>query len=125
MSTEGTRTNNLWRHLDLYAFFSSSDPPGPPTITGYETGEILLAGERRTLTCRVSGGNPRPWVLWYRDGRLVDDTTSEDEDGVFNSYEVTVTAEEDGAVYECSVTNDLLETPYTANATLTVYCKCV
>lgn len=64
-------------------------------------------------------------MLWYRDGRLVDDTTSEDEEGVFNAYEVTVTAEEGGAVYECSVTNDLLETPYTANVTLTVYCKCV
>ncbi|KAK8392360.1 hypothetical protein O3P69_014607 [Scylla paramamosain] len=62
-----------------------------------------------------------PWVLWYRDGRLVDDTTSEDADGVFNAYEVSVTAEEGGAVYECSVTNDLLETPYTANVTLTVY----
>ncbi|KAK4307210.1 hypothetical protein Pmani_021025 [Petrolisthes manimaculis] len=99
------------------------DPPGQPTITGYESGEVLLAGERRTLTCRVLGGNPRPWVLWYRDGRLLDDTTTHDGGGVFNSYEVAVTAEEDGAVYECSVTNDLLGNPFTANVTLTVYCE--
>lgn len=82
-----------------------------------------MAGERRTLTCRVLGGNPRPWVLWYRDGRLLDDTTTHDAAGVFNSYEVAVTAEEDGAVYECSVTNDLLENPFTANVSLTVYCE--
>ncbi|XP_069957515.1 nephrin-like [Cherax quadricarinatus] len=96
-------------------------PPGHPTISGYTTGEVLLAGERRTLSCRVSGGNPRPWVLWYREGRLLDDTTAVDATGVYNAYEVKVTAEEDGAVYECSVTNDLLENPLTANVTLTVY----
>ncbi|XP_069188488.1 nephrin-like [Procambarus clarkii] len=97
-------------------------PPGHPTIIGYETGEVLLAGMRRTLSCRVSGGNPRPWVLWYREGRLLDDTTAVDATGVYNAYEVVVTAEEDGAVYECSVTNDLLlENPLTANVTLTVY----
>ncbi|KAK8727089.1 hypothetical protein OTU49_009935, partial [Cherax quadricarinatus] len=38
--------------------------PGRPSISGYRTGEVLVAGERRTLVCRVSGGNPRPWLTW-------------------------------------------------------------
>ncbi|KAG0729369.1 hypothetical protein GWK47_030474 [Chionoecetes opilio] len=37
-----------------------TDPPNPPIITGYRTGEVLRAGERRILPppCRVVGGNP-------------------------------------------------------------------
>ncbi|XP_042223605.1 synaptogenesis protein syg-2-like [Homarus americanus] len=106
--------------------------PGPPIITGYDPSEVLLAGERRTLSCKSSGGNPRPWVLWYRQGRLLDDTTTtlragggvddlEEVQGVVNDHELAVTPGEDGAVYECRVTSDLLEFPLTSNVTLTVY----
>ncbi|XP_042876495.1 nephrin-like [Penaeus japonicus] len=97
-------------------------PPGDPVITGYEQGEVLRAGARRTLTCHVSGGKPRPWVLWYREGRLLDDNTTSTGPGtVVNSLEVAVTAGEDGAVYVCSVSNDLMQEPLTANVTFTVY----
>ncbi|XP_066948196.1 nephrin-like [Macrobrachium rosenbergii] len=98
-------------------------PPGNPVITGYENSEDLRAGERRTLSCKVTGGNPRPWVLWYRGGQLVDDTTTTDATGVINTHELAVTAEEDGAVYECSVTNDLMEQSLSANVTLRVFYK--
>ncbi|XP_037775053.1 kin of IRRE-like protein 3, partial [Penaeus monodon] len=98
------------------------DPPGDPVITGYEVGEVLRAGARRTLTCHVSGGKPRPWVLWYREGRLLDDNTTSTGPGtVVNSLDVAVTAGEDGAVYVCSVSNDLMQEPLTANVTFTVY----
>ncbi|XP_042871348.1 kin of IRRE-like protein 2 [Penaeus japonicus] len=43
--------------------------PPPPTITGYRTGEVLVLGDERTLSCEVVGGNPRPRVVWYRHGR--------------------------------------------------------
>ncbi|XP_066981573.1 nephrin-like [Macrobrachium rosenbergii] len=43
-------------------------PPGDPVITGYKTGEVLHAGDKRTLNCRVMGGNPRPWLAWYWHG---------------------------------------------------------
>ncbi|KAK8727087.1 hypothetical protein OTU49_009933, partial [Cherax quadricarinatus] len=55
--------------------------PGRPSISGYRTGEVLVAGERRTLVCRVSGGNPRPWLTWHRRGLLLDDTTTADAAG--------------------------------------------
>nr|XP_045624741.1 nephrin-like [Procambarus clarkii] len=95
--------------------------PGPPTISGYKTGEVLVAGERRTLVCRVSGGNPRPWVTWHRQGLLLDDTTTSDAAGVINTHQLTATAADDGAIYECRVNSDLLQEPMVANVSLTVY----
>ncbi|XP_063871404.1 nephrin-like [Scylla paramamosain] len=45
------------------------NPPDPPTITGYRTGDVLAVGDHRTLVCQVKGGRPRPFVTWYRHGR--------------------------------------------------------
>ncbi|XP_069977516.1 nephrin-like [Penaeus vannamei] len=96
-------------------------PAGVPVISGYRTGEILRAGERRTLSCRSRGGNPRPSLTWYRNGRVMDDASARDAAGTINTLELAVTAKEDGAVYECRVRNDVLEKPLAANVTLTVY----
>ncbi|XP_050729208.1 nephrin-like isoform X2 [Eriocheir sinensis] len=117
-------------------------PPGAPMVSGYSPGEVAVAGERRTITCTSLGGNPRPWVLWYRDGNLLDDTTttttfpssssssssassSSASQGVsravVNAHELVLTPLEDGALLECRVSNDLLKEPLTANVTLTVY----
>lgn len=54
----------------------SPDDPGPPLITGYRTGEALKEGERRVLSCLVVGGNPPPWVTWYRHGRPLNPSSS-------------------------------------------------
>ncbi|XP_063590771.1 nephrin-like [Penaeus indicus] len=97
------------------------DPAGVPVISGYRTGEILRAGERRTLSCRSRGGNPRPSLTWFRNGRVMDDASARDAAGTINTLELAVTAKEDGAVYECRVRNDVLEKPLAANVTLTVY----
>ncbi|XP_063888638.1 synaptogenesis protein syg-2-like [Scylla paramamosain] len=85
----------------------------------------------------LQGGNPRPWVLWYRNGNLLDDTTttssflSSSSDGgqeevgvakvVVNAHELVLTPQEDTALLECRVSNDLLKEPLVANVTLTVY----
>ncbi|XP_068225134.1 nephrin-like [Palaemon carinicauda] len=105
-------------------------PPGNPIITGYDMGEALHEGERRNLTCLVRGGNPTPWMEWYRDGRLLDDRSLSDgpppaelESVIFKTYQVTATAEENNAVYMCSVSNDLLSNPLTTNVTITVHYK--
>ncbi|KAG7157667.1 Nephrin-like 13 [Homarus americanus] len=119
--------------------------PGPPVITGYETGEVLVAGEQRTLICQVVGGRPRPWVTWYRHGRPLNhasthilrdpeessstntaSTSSSSSEGrawkgVRIKQVVRATQEEDGAVYECRVSSDLLPRPLTTNVTLTVH----
>ncbi|XP_050715761.1 nephrin-like [Eriocheir sinensis] len=112
-------------------------PPDPPSITGYRTGEVLRAGERRTLTCRVVGGNPGPWVTWYwhqvlpnntlrtqaRKSVHLNDKTSGDlrSRGVSVTQQVTASRTDDGAVYECRVTSDQLSRPLSANVTLTVH----
>ncbi|XP_071536670.1 nephrin-like [Panulirus ornatus] len=123
-------------------------PPGPPVIQGYHTGELLLEGEQRRLACLVEGGRPRPWVTWYRHGRPLNlaaathhhlrrqdpptatpattttttNIATQSAKGVVRVWQlVTAAREEDGAVYECRVSNDLLTHPFTANVTLTVH----
>nr|XP_045610946.1 nephrin-like [Procambarus clarkii] len=114
-------------------------PPGKPVIHGYKTGEVLRAGERRTLTCRVLGGNPRPWVTWYWHGLPLNHTAKSKSRksvylkakatsrkgkktrGVSVTQQVTASRTEDGAVYECRVSSDLLQRPLTTNVTLTVH----
>lgn len=101
----------------------------------------MKAGESRIIVCHVLGGNPRPWVTWYRHGRPLNHATANRgrsngtvtsayqarqmraSGGVFVSQQVSATREEDGAVYECRVSSDLLPRPYTTNITLTVHCK--
>nr|XP_045611164.1 nephrin-like [Procambarus clarkii] len=126
-------------------------PPGPPAITGYQTGEVLVEGEQRPLVCQVVGGRPRPWVTWYRHGRPLNlalthlarlqnlttttaapssstSTTSSSSSTQGRPLRVvrvrqlvTAARAEDGAVYECRVSSDLLPQPLTTNVTLTVH----
>ncbi|XP_068250646.1 kin of IRRE-like protein 2 [Palaemon carinicauda] len=46
-------------------------PPEAPIISGYSTGDILKEGQEVTLTCRCQGGNPRPRMAWYKNGKLL------------------------------------------------------
>ncbi|XP_037792359.1 nephrin-like, partial [Penaeus monodon] len=115
-------------------------PPSAPAITGYAAGDVLLEGQRLNLTCRVLGGNPRPWVLWYRHGRPLDhasinqihraDATVStkapisnvrEAGGVSSSQQVTGSRQEDGAEYECRVTSPLLQAPLSTSVSLTVH----
>ncbi|XP_042855285.1 synaptogenesis protein syg-2-like [Penaeus japonicus] len=117
-------------------------PPDPPVITGYPKGDILQEGEQRSLMCRVHGGNPRPWVLWYRHGRPLDPAAAvtlqslradatvstkapvsnvREEESVSSVQQVVGARHEDGAVYECRVTSPLLPRPLSTNVTLTVH----
>ncbi|XP_047490966.1 synaptogenesis protein syg-2-like [Penaeus chinensis] len=115
-------------------------PPSAPAITGYAAGDVLLEGQRLNLTCRVLGGNPRPWVLWYRHGRPLDhasinqiqraDATVStkapisnvrEPGGVSSSQQVTGSRQEDGAEYECRVTSPLLEAPLSTSVSLAVH----
>ncbi|XP_069983486.1 nephrin-like [Penaeus vannamei] len=109
--------------------------PSPPTISGYTTGEILVLGDERTLSCEVIGGNPRPRVVWYRHGRPLKTVQasskrrvgrtkaaeSRDEGVITVTQDVTATRREDGAMYECRVSNALLAQPLSSNVTLTVH----
>uniref|UniRef100_A0A8D8YLF4 Nephrin n=1 Tax=Cacopsylla melanoneura TaxID=428564 RepID=A0A8D8YLF4_9HEMI len=35
-----------------------------------------LEGQTVTLTCLVSGGNPAPWIVWYRNDRLISNVST-------------------------------------------------
>lgn len=133
----------------LFYVCATTDPPGRPVISEYHTGEVLKAGENRILVCHVFGGNPSPKVMWFRHGRpqhqiaaaaaasagprrgrrdeLVTSAHPANQrrasGGVFVSQQVVATREEDGAVYECRVSSELISRPYTTNVTLTVHCK--
>ncbi|XP_050708968.1 nephrin-like [Eriocheir sinensis] len=100
-------------------------PPGPPSIRGLAEGDTLRAGERRNLTCTCPGGNPRPSLIWYRAGRLFDDsyTSVVQEQGVLtvNTLDLLATEADDGVVLECRAASDLLHLPLTANISLSVY----
>uniref|UniRef100_A0A0P4WIY0 Ig-like domain-containing protein n=1 Tax=Scylla olivacea TaxID=85551 RepID=A0A0P4WIY0_SCYOL len=104
-----------------------SDPPGPPAITGMGEGDTLQAGERRNVTCTSLGGNPRPSLIWYRAGRLLDDSykpvVQERSVRTINTLELLATEADDGVVLECQAASDLLHLPLTANVTLSVYCE--
>ncbi|XP_063880805.1 uncharacterized protein LOC135111440 isoform X2 [Scylla paramamosain] len=100
-------------------------PPGPPAISGMGEGDTLQAGERRNVTCTSLGGNPRPSLIWYRAGRLLDDSykpvVQERSVRTINTLELLATEADDGVVLECQAASDLLHLPLTANVTLSVY----
>lgn len=105
-----------------------SDPPGQPVISGLVEGDILRAGEQRNLTCTCPGGNPHPSLIWYRAGRLFDDSykTVVQERGALtvNTLDLMATEADDGVVLECRANSNILHLPLTANLTLSVYCEC-
>ena len=101
----------------------SSDPPGPPKISGYSPEEVLISGDRRVLVCKVEGGNPAPWVVWYRNSKMVKDTSTKEGKFYVNRHEIAVTRKEDGAIYECKAHNDLVKPSLVVNVTLNVHCK--
>ena len=39
-------------------WFVFLDPPGPPEITGYNTGQVVKTGDTLKLVCISRGGNP-------------------------------------------------------------------
>ncbi|XP_064102682.1 nephrin-like [Macrobrachium nipponense] len=92
-------------------------PPNAPVITGYTPGHILKEGELLSLSCQSMGGNPRPQLSWYRDGRLLrrpdinhSKAGSEDE-GTKAVIGWAVTEDDDGAVYECRAQNEVSGDP--------------
>ena len=52
--------------LFLFTFFCISDPPGEPRIVG-DTKQAFRQGEMINITCISSGGNPPPYVSWFKD----------------------------------------------------------
>ncbi|XP_066282017.1 nephrin-like isoform X5 [Branchiostoma lanceolatum] len=75
---------------------------------------VLKAGEQGTLSCTSSSSNPASVVTWYRDGKVQSGTVEgrvPAENGGFsttNALTIQLTSTEDGAVFSCRATNELL-----------------
>ncbi|XP_069950539.1 nephrin isoform X2 [Cherax quadricarinatus] len=110
-----TNTQKVARvHLDVHY------EPGAPEITGYTEGEIVRAGDRKTLTCRARGGNPLPEVFWYKNGAQVDKNFIKHRNYAVNEYSFLVEASDNLAKYECHVMNVMTTQPKTAEIQLRV-----
>ena len=46
-------------------FFSFSEPPSPPEITGLPKNHTLREGQSVSLTCTATDGSPKPHLAWY------------------------------------------------------------
>lgn len=108
-------------------------PPNKPVIyTGVSRSlaKILQPfneGSEMSLLCEVIGGSPPPRVTWYFEGKVLDDTyTQEHEDITINRLDVSkVTRDFLRARLVCKANNTQLMTPLTSEIILDVNRKCV
>lgn len=79
-------------------------------------------GSEMSLLCEVIGGSPPPRVTWYFEGKMLDDTyTQEHDDITINRLDVSeVTREFLEARLICAADNTQLMTPLTSEITLDV-----
>ena len=71
-----------------------------------------MEGQRYTLTCIVSGGNPAPSVRWLRDNQVIDEVLESSTGNTYvNEYTFTATNNEHLEVFECQSENGVLQNP--------------
>ncbi|GFQ90993.1 nephrin [Trichonephila clavata] len=90
------------------------DPPSAPSISGYEAGKSIKAGDLQKLSCVSSGGNPSATLKWFKNDkelRGVEKTTSF---GSTSELVIRIEASDNGATYRCEAMNSALKTPLTA-----------
>ncbi|GFT44041.1 nephrin [Nephila pilipes] len=46
-------------------------PPSAPSISGYEAGKPIKAGDLQKLSCVSSGGNPPATLKWFKNDKEV------------------------------------------------------
>ncbi|XP_011644454.1 hemicentin-1-like [Pogonomyrmex barbatus] len=106
-------------------------PPKKPVIytgTSRNRAEIMQPfneGSEMSLFCEVIGGSPPPRVTWYFDGKVLDDTyTQEHDDITINRLDIPrVTRGFLSTRLICKASNTQLMTPLTAEIVLDVNLK--
>ena len=104
-------------------FYTISDPPGPPVISGYIEGETIRVDQTVNLACVAAGGNPLAEVIWYRDGVKKDTSFTSSGLESRNTYSFLATSDDDGAKFRCEAKNKLSPAPMTAEIVLDVQCE--
>nr|ATL23495.1 egg surface protein-1 [Mytilus edulis] len=94
-------------------------PPGSPVITSSK--ERIEIGDIITLTCTSKRGVPAPSVKWYRGENEVSSLFNTVGDLTTNTYTFTASNQDQFAVYECRVFNNVLQNPLTNTIFIIVY----
>lgn len=104
--------------------YAKPDPPGPPQIEGYSTGDVISSGDTLTLACISRGGNPPAQLIWYKNSVLVDlSYTSSDGRESTNTFTFVVSPEDNNSEYKCEASNQVSSHPLGSSVKLTVFCK--
>ncbi|KAL3885782.1 hypothetical protein ACJMK2_025820 [Sinanodonta woodiana] len=98
-------------------------PPDPPQITGYTEGESIRAGDLKRMTCSAVGGNPLATLKWFKgDAELPAESPGPPVGNIATSEIAIVTkADDNGAIYKCTASNDATAVPLEAVKRLTVH----
>ena len=104
----------------LYIFIAA--PPGIPEISSPQK---IILGETVTLSCNVSGGDPTPAVVWFRDNRAIDNSSTTSGGITVNTYTFTATHAEHLEVFECQTDNKITQNPLSKTKFVEVYGKFV
>lgn len=90
----------------------------------------MKAGQQVTLTCESSLSNPKAVITWYSRGKIVsansDTVYTPGSNGGFtsrSSVTVTMSEQENNAMYICNAVSDNRAPVATANVTLSVLCE--
>lgn len=90
----------------------------------------MKAGQQVTLTCESSLSNPKAVITWYSRGKIItansDTVYTPGNNGGFtsrSSVTVTMSEQENNAMYICNAVSDNRAPVATANVTLSVLCK--
>ncbi|CAL1531983.1 unnamed protein product [Lymnaea stagnalis] len=94
-------------------------PPSPPLISGYDN-RIINVNETLVLTCSSEGGNPLGSVTWYRNNQVLQHNHSTFGIKSTNVYTFRVSSSDNNAVYQCRVSNHVLQEPLVAEYLLKV-----
>ena len=106
---------------------SGADPPGEPTIIGYERGQEVREGDTLKLKCGSLGGYPLPSIRWTKvlasskEEKNISagiESGNGGQSGVSSDLYVQITESDNGATYRCSVMNEAITSPLTASVHL-------
>lgn len=99
--------------------------PGPPSISGYTSGDIVRRGDIILLTCVSYDGNPLASLRWKKNGVPVDLSffTLDRERLAKNPHNFTAKPSDNNAVYRCEASNSFMERRHIAPLTAEVRIK--
>ncbi|XP_033251166.1 nephrin-like isoform X2 [Drosophila miranda] len=95
--------------------------PSPLLLTGYNDGDILIAGSILKLQCSSAGGNPPPTLQWYKNDKRVNGPAKVVDSKIVSELSLLVNASDNNAIYKCEVQNAAIDIPLFATKTLGVH----